>query len=344
MARSLRLEYEGAIYHVTARGNERGMIFRDDGDCTQFLACLGACVEAFGVRLHLFCLMGNHLHLLVETPRANLGVFMHGLLTRYTLYFNRRHHRRGHLTQGRYGAKVVEGGEGGNPYLLALSRYVHLNPAFTRATKGLSLQERIAVVRGFRWSSYRGYVNVAARIGWMTYDAVLAQVEAAPKERMERYRAYVESGLARDDEEMRKALWVSARSIGGEKFREWVEEKHEKLNGKAGNWEDVAFRRVRGELPVKDVLQAVATFCGVTPADLLRRQRGTIARGVAARWLCRYSGLTQRKAARTLGLNTGAAVSAQLRTLARRMDADAALRENIRNAEGKLEQRAGAGR
>ena len=93
MARSLRLAYEGAIYHVTARGNERGVIFRDDGDCTQFLTCLAACVETFGVRLYLFCLMTNHFHLVVETPRANLSAFMHSLQTRYETHLARMFHR-----------------------------------------------------------------------------------------------------------------------------------------------------------------------------------------------------------------------------------------------------------
>ena len=338
MARSLRLAYEGAIYHVTARGNERREIFRDDGDCMQFLNCLAACDEAYGVRLHLFCLMPNHFHLVVETPRANLGGFMHSLLTRYSVYFNRRHHRRGHLTQGRYGAKVVEGGAEGNAYLLALSRYVHLNPAFTNATKRLSIWERMDVVRGYRWSSYRGYVKPALREGWVTYDPVLAQVEANPKDRIGSYRDYVAGGLARDDEEMRKALWASARSIGGERFREWVEQKHEKLSEKAGCREDVAFRRVRGVVGVEDVLRAVAGFCGMQHNDLLRPQRGGIARGLASRWLCRYSGLTQRRAAQTLGLTTGAAVSAQLQTLSRRLASDEPLREKIRNAESRLEK------
>ena len=175
--------------------------------------------------------------------------------------------------------------------------------------------------------------------GGVTYDPVLAQMAATPQERREEYRAYVESGLARDDEEMRKALCASARSIGGLKFREWVEAKHEKLCEQLGSREDVAFRRVRGALPVEEVLQTVATFAGVKREALLCRQRGMLARGLAARWLCRYSDLTQRQAAKTLGLTTGSAVSAQLQALARKLAADEALRERINRAEDRLERR-----
>ena len=103
MARTQRIEYEGAVYHVTARGNERREIFRDDADREHFLRVLGESVGRFEVRLYLFCLMANHLHLVVETPRANLGRFMHRLQTAYTIHFNLRHCRSGHLMQGRYG-------------------------------------------------------------------------------------------------------------------------------------------------------------------------------------------------------------------------------------------------
>lgn len=138
---------------------------------------------------------------------------------------------------------------------------------------------------------------------------------------------------------MRKVLWASGRCIGGERFREWVEEEHEKLNAKSGSQEDVAFRRIRGVIGVEDVLQIAARFCGMKRNDLLRRKRGGIARALAARWLCRYSGMTQRKAAQTLGLTTGAAVCAQLRTLSRRLISDDALREKIQNAEVRIQRR-----
>ena len=108
MGRKRRVEYEGAIYHVTQRGAGRGLIFMDDADRRRFMENLDWAVGQDGIRLYLYCLMPNHLHLLVETPQGNLSRFMHRLQTAYTLYFNLRHDRTGHLVQGRYGAVLVK--------------------------------------------------------------------------------------------------------------------------------------------------------------------------------------------------------------------------------------------
>src|SRR3954452_14733921 len=123
MARALRIQFEGAIYHVTVRGNERRRIFYDDRDRERFLKVLAQAQELHGMRLYLVCLMPNHFHLLVETPAGNLSAFMGRFLTGYVVYYNRRHNRVGHLTQGRYKAQLVEG----NDHLLKLTRYIHLN-------------------------------------------------------------------------------------------------------------------------------------------------------------------------------------------------------------------------
>ena len=128
MARPIRIEYEAAVYHVTMRGNDRRNLFEDDADRERFLAKLGESGILFEMRLYLYCLMSNHVHLVLGTPRANLSRFMQRLETAYTVYFNHRHRRCGHLFQGRFGSVLVEEDE----YMLKLSRYVHLNPVFTK--------------------------------------------------------------------------------------------------------------------------------------------------------------------------------------------------------------------
>ena len=114
MARHLRVEYPGAIYHVTVRmlgswEDERTLLFRDDNDRERLIDRLADRVEQYNIRLFMFCLMQNHFHLLLETPEGNLSRFMHSLTTAYTVYFKRRHRRHGHLVDGRSKAKLVDG-------------------------------------------------------------------------------------------------------------------------------------------------------------------------------------------------------------------------------------------
>ncbi|MCX7635078.1 MAG: transposase, partial [Syntrophales bacterium] len=142
MARPLRLEYEGALYHVTSRGNGRQAIFLDDADNLKFLELLGKTVDRFRWVCHAFCLMVNHYHLMIETPDANLSKGMHHLNTTFCLAHNKRHQRVGHLFQGRFKSIVVDR----EHYLLELARYVVLNPV--RA--GM-----VTTPADWPWSSYR---------------------------------------------------------------------------------------------------------------------------------------------------------------------------------------------
>ena len=167
MARPLRIESPGALYHVMSRGNERRRIVRDDADRQKWIEWLRRTVETHGWRLHSFVLMPNHHHLFVETPEANLSDGMHYLNGSFTGYFNRRHRRSGHLFQGRFKAHLVE--EEG--YFLEVSRYVHLNPVRGR------LVER---PEAYRWSSYPGYRRAAQALPWVTYARVLGEFGRDP--------------------------------------------------------------------------------------------------------------------------------------------------------------------
>ena len=124
MARPLRIERSGGRYHVTARGNERKAIYRNDSDRTHFLELLSQATERFGVRFHAYVLMDNHYHLLIETPEANLSAAMQWLNVSYSVWFNRRHGRAGHLFQGRFQGLIIEHDAGWQE----VARYVHLNP------------------------------------------------------------------------------------------------------------------------------------------------------------------------------------------------------------------------
>lgn len=182
MARPLRVEFEHALYHVHARGNERASIFRDDRDRTWLLDGLKQVVERYGWICHAFCLMGNHYHLMVETPNANLSLGMRQLNGVYAARFNRRHGRAGHLFEGRFKAWLVEK----DAYALGVARYIVLNPV--RA--GLCTDPR-----QWRWSSYRATAGLERVPPFLSIDWLLTQFSPDRDEAHQRYRAFVDQAL-----------------------------------------------------------------------------------------------------------------------------------------------------
>lgn len=169
MARKLRVEYEGAIYHLMNRGDRKEPIFRDDADRLLFLETLGQACAKTDWRVHAYCLMNNHFHLVVETPKANLVSGMKWFLGTYTSRFNRRHKLFGHLFSGRYKSLVVDGS--GNGYLRTVCEYVHLNPARARL---LGNEQKLL---DYRWSSYGEFLKrPARRVPWLCVDRVFGEM------------------------------------------------------------------------------------------------------------------------------------------------------------------------
>lgn len=183
MSRPLRIEFPGAVYHVTSRGNARQEIFLDDDDRETFLATLAWVVERFGWICHAYCLMDNHFHLLIETPQPNLSLGMRQLNGVYTQRFNRTHQRVGHLFQGRFKAILVER----DNYLLELCRYIVLNPV--RAHMVVSAGE-------YRWSSFLATVGEAPVPAGLTIDWVLSQFAKTKAVARKRYSSFVEEGVS----------------------------------------------------------------------------------------------------------------------------------------------------
>jgi len=178
MARPLRIEFPGAVYHVTSRGNANQAIFIDDKDRGRFLDVLLIVVERFNWFCHAYCLMESHFHLLIETPNGNLSKGMRELNGVYTQGFNQRYRRVGHLYQGRYKAIIVEK----DNHLLSLCRYVVLNPV------------RVGLIKGpekWRWSSYGATIGVVKRPPFLTIDWILSQFGGRKRVAMEKYRKFV---------------------------------------------------------------------------------------------------------------------------------------------------------
>ena len=181
MARPLRIEYQGAVYHITSRGNARQDIFLDDKDHAKFLEIVSDVVERYNWVCYAYCLMTNHYHLLIETPDANLVRGMHQLNGVYTQAFNRRHDRMGHVLQGRYKAILVEK----ESHLLELARYIVLNPVRAKLTHH---------PRDWRWSSYRATVGEEESPRFLTTDWILSQFNQDHDRAVREYRKFVKEG------------------------------------------------------------------------------------------------------------------------------------------------------
>ena len=185
MARPLRIEYPGAFYHVTSRGNEQQDIYKSKKDREQFLHYLETAKERYGAVIHTYCLMDNHFHLLLETPKGNLSQIMRHINGAYTTYFNVKRKRAGHLFQGRYKAILVEADE----YAEELSRYIHLNPV--RAGMVKRPEE-------FEWSSYLNYIG-KRKAEWFTTDFILGYFDRKNSSAHKKYQKFVEDGLGGPD-------------------------------------------------------------------------------------------------------------------------------------------------
>lgn len=181
MARPLRIEFAGALYHVTARGNAKGDIYRDDADRQQFLALLLSVVDRYDWYCHAYCLMDNHYHLLIETNTPTLSKGMQFLNGTYTQYFNRQHESVGHVFQGRYKAILVQK----DAHLLELARYIVLNPV--RA-------QMVSTAKAWRWSSYRASAGYDARAACLTTKWILAGFGETKEVAQQSYRAFVKAG------------------------------------------------------------------------------------------------------------------------------------------------------
>lgn len=209
MSRPWRIEYEGALYHLLSRGNERRDIFEDQKDRDIFLNTVGEFSERFDIHVFAFVLMDNHYHLLVRTRHANLKKAMHWFGTTYTQRFNRRHFRNGHLFQGRYKSIIVEN----DAYMLQLSYYIHRNPLRGGIVKRLA---------DYRWSSYLSYAYGRKAPEWLSMDLILSQFES--KDRHEHYREKVQK-YAKEE----KRLWEDLRHglfLGSKRFVEKIRKQH----------------------------------------------------------------------------------------------------------------------
>jgi REP element-mobilizing transposase RayT len=288
MGRQLRIEYPGAHYHVTARGNERKDVFKSIRDREKFLSYLESAVLRYGAVIHAYCLMNNHYHLLLETPSGNLSQVMQHINGAYTNYFNAKRKRSGHLLQGRYKAILIEADD----YALELSRYIHLNPVRAGAS-GNPVD--------YQWSSYRDYIGLRSSPKWLNTDFILGYFGTSKVTTPKKYRKFVEDGIGKEQESPLKRA-VAATILGSDDFVADVQERH--VDMKAADRNLPALRQLINRPPIDRIIETTTEAFG----DNERMA------GKAAIYIChRCSGAKLREIGERFGVKDSAVSQASRR-------------------------------
>lgn len=275
MSRPLRIEFPGALYHVTSRGDRREDIFLDDTDRARFLAVVAQGLARFDAQLLAYCLMSNHYHFVLHTRRGNLSALMRHINGIYTQAFNRRHGKAGHLLQGRFKAILVDR----QAYLLEVCRYVELNPV--RA--GM-----VADAAAWPWSSHRANVGLASGAPWLGSEEVwgylLGQDAASEEDRARAHRIHAEwvaagQGVALWDEGLNRQIYLGddqfvgrmlEAAVPGAKLSAAVPKRQRSSTKHLADWlaqcnsRDEALRRAHAESGL--TMKAMAAELGLTPA------------------------------------------------------------------------------
>ncbi|MBK5259460.1 MAG: transposase [Thermoanaerobaculia bacterium] len=315
MARPIRLEYPGAVWHVTVRGNEKRPIFLDDVDRARFLEIFARTIQRFDWIVTAYVLMSNHYHLVVELTSSNLSRGMHLLNTSYSQAFNRRHDRVGHLFQGRFKAFLIDK----ENYMLEVLRYVVLNPV--RAGMVSSPEK-------YEWSSYRATVGDSHAAPWLAAEDVLALFGEERRFAQGRYRAFVREGIGA------RSPWndlVGQIYLGDEA---WIGRVRERVEARPRPDAHAMLQRNVGK-PMTDVVSSVARAL-VIDEYWLRAGRGGTARMIAA-WLgCHEGQLPLASIAAGLRLRSAGHVSTLITRCDRQLSTDETLRRSFERCRETL--------
>lgn len=309
MARPLRIEYPGAFYHVTSRGNEQKEVFKSQKDREKFLAYLESAVTRYGAVIHAYCLMGNHYHLLLETPEGNLSQIMRHVNGAYTSYFNVKRKRAGHLFQGRYKAILVEADE----YAAELSRYLHLNPVRAGMT---------SKPEDYPWSSYRGYIGLNKAPDWLKADFILGYFGGNSPEARNRYRKFTEDLLDSAYDSPLKEV-IASTILGRPEFVHEVSERNLGGTGDARNVPAVK------ELALRPSVDEIIDRIKEEPVD------EKLLRNLSIYCCQKFSGAKLKEIGEQFGISD-AAVSQASRRLTLKAETDQVLKKLIRRLEAKL--------
>lgn len=305
MARPLRIEFPGALYHVTSRGNERRPIFRDDRDCQTFLGFLADATRRFGWSVTQWVLMINHFHLVIQTPEPNLSRGMQWLNGTYAAWFNHRHSRSGHLFHGRFNAVLIEK----ESYFAEVLRYVALNPVRAGLVKR---------PEDYRWSSYRGAAGFEAAPDWLDTAAVYQMFDEDVTTAQKKFREFVETRIGHEErlwDQLTNGLYLGRSA--------WAKQMRAIVESRPRSTDHPTTQRAIGRPQMTAVIAAVARIAGEPVAAI--RSRGNHWRRLVA-WLGWHEGLvTLRSIAASLRLRSEGHISG----LIRRCEAEFAANESM---------------
>lgn len=316
MSRPIRIEYEGAFYHVMSRGNERKPIFRDNADRKKFLAIINEAHQVYRFAIHAYVLMTNHYHMLIETPMSNLSQTMRQINGVYTRYFNKKYERTGHLFQARYKSLIVEKDQ----YLIALTRYIHQNPLAARLCHRVS---------DYQWSSYPSYIGLTPAPRWLLRGDTLSYFGETPDKQIPAYCLFVE-------EKQEENPWPKAAAnliLGSAQF---VEAMKKIMREMTPNTEHSQRKKLERMASMEDVLFKISEAYKIKTDDLLGgRYKRLEPRSVAMHLLRAATGLNLQTIAKHFHVGYSA-IALGIYRLKNKMKEDRALRQRVERLKAHL--------
>jgi len=337
MARPLRIEYEGAFYHITARGNEHRQIYYSEADYEKFKGYLSEAQKKFGYLLHFYVLMTNHYHLLMETPQANMSKVMHYINSSYTNYINKKRKRSGHLFQGRFMAILVES----DSYLLELSRYIHLNPVRAKM---------VAKPEDYVYSSYRSYIfdnfdsneetgsmidsddiDSESKEKLVCQDLVLEMISKNPKNSRKSYRDFVERGIEEQLDNPLTNVYGGA-ILGGKTF---IKESLGRLKAGILEKEDIAHRKeLYAPYGSEDIIEAICSHFKIFQEEIF--ETGCKYRNMAIYLMKKLTAMNNKQIGKLFGDLSYSAVAKVYQRFSLKIKGDKPLRKDVEKIKANL--------
>jgi putative transposase len=310
MARPLRIEYEGALYHVTARGNERKRIYFNKTDYKKFRDYIEGTQEKYGCLLHAYVFMTNHYHMIIETPKPNISKVMHYINGSYTTYINKKRDRSGHLFQGRYKAILIDR----DNYLLELSRYIHLNPVRAHV---------VEKPEEFINSSYASYIG-NRKDDIVHHDQILKMISKDKKTAPKLYREFVEKGIGVGLENPLSKTYGGS-ILGGKSF---IKQALSRLKEGVVSRKETSHRKLLESAYQSDVIvDAVSAFFGVDNKEVLNDRKEY--RNICIYIMKKYTGMTNGQIGQIFNGLTFSAVAKVYQRISKAVEENRTMRKKV---------------